>query len=61
MKMLKGKKHVRCVKSGYVFLQSAYFREVEKKFSSRTIFQYEKKFGWGGESIVHLYNERMSN
>jgi hypothetical protein len=42
MKMLKGKKHVRSVKSGNVFLQSPDFREVEKEFSSWAIFQHEK-------------------
>lgn len=46
---------------GRGFFEATNLGDVKEKFSSRAVVEHEEKFFLVLESVIHLYNEGMSN
>lgn len=61
MKMMQCKKNIRGIKSCCVLFKSTNLREIEEKFSTRTILKNKEELTITLECVIHLYYKRMSD
>ena len=61
MEVFESKQNVGCVESGCVLLKPSDLGEIEKELSAWAVFKHKEKFGLGGEGVIHLNYEWMSD